>query len=81
MDAKTTSHAAPSWLGRTLMAVGISGAAFAALCCVAPFIVASLVTAIGLGFILNDSLLIGLLVVFIGVAALGYYFVRRRTCA
>lgn len=81
MDAKTTSPEAPSWLGRTLMAVGISGAAFAALCCVAPFIVASLVTAIGLGFILNDSLLIGLLVVFIGVAALGYYFVRRQTCA
>ena len=81
MDAKTTSPEAPSWVGRTLMAVGISGAAFAALCCVAPFIVASLVTAIGLGFILNDSLLIGLLVVLIGVAALGYYFVRRQTCA
>jgi mercuric transport protein len=62
-------------------AVGISGAAFAALCCVAPFIVTGLVTAFGLGFILNDALLVGLLVVFIGVAALGYYFVRRQTCA
>jgi hypothetical protein len=54
---------------------------FAALCCVAPFIVAGLVTPLGLGFILNDALLIGLLVVFIGVAALGYYLVRRQTCA
>ena len=81
MDAKPDSHEAPSWVGRTLMAVGISGAAFAALCCVAPFIVASLVTALGLGFILNDALLIGFLVVFIGVAALGYYLVRRQTCA
>lgn len=81
MDAKTTSREAPSWLGRTLMAVGISGAAFAALCCVAPFIVAGLVTTLGLGFMLNDSLLVGLLVVFIGVAALGYYFVRRQKCA
>ena len=25
MDGKTNSHEAPSWLGRTLMAVGISG--------------------------------------------------------
>ena len=81
MDANTNSHEAPSWVGRTLMAVGISGAASAALCCVAPFMVAGLVTALGLGFILNDALLIGLLVLFIGVAALGYYFVRRQTCA
>lgn len=80
MDTKTTSREAPSWLGRTLMAVGISGAAFAALCCVAPFIVAGLVTALGLGFILNDALLMGLLVMFIGVAALGYYFMRRQAC-
>ena len=62
------------------MAVGIIGAAFAALCCVAPFIVAGLVTALGLGFMLKDTLLGGLLVVFIGVAALGYYLVRRQTC-
>lgn len=81
MDEKTHSQETPSWLGRTLMAVGISGAAFAALCCVAPFIVAGLVTALGLGFILNDSILIGLIIVFIGVAALGYYLVRRRTGA
>ena len=81
MDAKTNSHEAPSWLGRPLMAVGISGAAFAALCCLAPFIVAGLVTALGLGFILKDSILMGLLVVFAGVAALGYYVVRRQQCA
>ena len=60
------------------MAVGISGAAFAALCCVAPFI-AGLDTALGLGFILNDSILTDLIIVFIGVAALGYYLVQRRT--
>lgn len=78
MNEKTHSQETPSWLGRTLMAVGISGAAFAALCCVAPFI-AGLVTALGLGFILNDSILTGLIIVFIGVAALGYYLVQRRT--
>ena len=81
MDAKPNSHEARSWLGRTLMAVGISGAALAALCCVAPFLVAGLVTALGLGFMLNDALLMGLLVVFAGVAALGYYVVQRKKCA
>ncbi len=79
MDEKTHSDETPPWLGRSLMTVGISGAAFAALCCVAPFMVSGLVTALGLGFILNDSILTGLIIVFIGVAALGYYLVQRRT--
>ena len=34
-----------SWLGRALMAVGLGGAAFAALCCFAPFLVAGIVSA------------------------------------
>jgi hypothetical protein len=67
-----------SWLGRALMAVGVSGAAFAALCCFAPFLVASLVSAIGLGFIMKDSILMGLLVVFLGIAGLGLYLARRK---
>ena len=67
-----------SWLGRALMAVGISGAAFAALCCLAPFLVAALVSAIGLGFILKDSILMGLLVMFLGLAGLGLYLTRRK---
>ena len=81
MDSTTNNnHETPSWLGRTLVAVGVSGAAFAALCCVAPFLVAGMVTALGLGFILNDAVLVGFVVVFIGVAALGYYLVRRKKC-
>jgi hypothetical protein len=67
-----------SWPGRALMAVGLGGAAFAALCCFAPFLVAGLVSAIGLGFILKDSILMGLLVVFLGVAGLGLYLARRK---
>ena len=43
--------------------------------------VAGLVTALGFGFILKDSILMGLLVVFAGVAALGYYFVRPQQYA
>ena len=51
-----------SWPGRALMAVGLGGAAFAALCCFAPFLVAGLVSAI----------------VFLGVAGLGLYLARRK---
>ncbi len=67
-----------SWVGRILIAVGISGAAFAALCCFAPLVVAGLVTAIGLGFILKDSILFGLIALFIGMALFGYYLIRRH---
>lgn len=66
-----------SLLGRTLVGIGIAVAALAALCCVAPFLVAGLVAAVGLGFILKDSVLLGLLFVSLAVAALGYYFMRR----
>jgi hypothetical protein len=68
----------PSWLGRVLIAVGVTGAALAALCCIAPLLIAGLVTAIGLGFLLKASVLLGLLVVFMGVALFGYYLLRRR---
>ena len=42
------------WLGRALLTVGIGGAAFVALCCATPLLLA----AIGVGFILKDSVLI-----------------------
>lgn len=67
-----------SWLGRALMAVGLGGAVFAALCCFAPFLVAGIVSAIGLGFILKDSILMGLLVMFLGLVGLGLYLARRK---
>ena len=66
-----------SWLGRALVAVGISGAALAALCCVAPFLLAGLLGALGLGFILDDAILMGLLIMFAAVASLGYYLIQR----
>jgi vacuolar-type H+-ATPase subunit I/STV1 len=61
-----------------LLAVAVSGAAFAALCCFAPLLVAGLVSAIGLEFILKDSILMGLLVMFLGIAGLGLYLTRRK---
>jgi mercuric ion transport protein len=72
------SNRRPSWLGRILLAIGSSGAGFAVLCCFVPFLVAGLVTAIGLGFILKDSILFGSIAVFLGVALVGYYLLRRH---
>lgn len=60
------------------MAIGIGGAALAAVCCVAPFLLAGLLTAVGLGLLLNDAVLIGLLVAFLAVAVLGYSLVRTK---
>jgi hypothetical protein len=67
-----------SWLGRGLMALGISGAAIAAICCIAPALLAGLLVAIGLGFILNDAVLMALLAIFAGIAAFGYHLIKRR---
>lgn len=65
-------------LGRLLMGVGLTGAAFAALCCMAPFLLAGILAAVGFGFLLNDSVLMGLLVVFLAAAAAGYQLLRRQ---
>ncbi|MCI0350504.1 MAG: hypothetical protein L0Z53_13855 [Acidobacteriales bacterium] len=70
-----------SRLGRGLMAFGMSGAAIAAICCFAPALLAGLLVAISLGFMLNDAVLMVLLAIFAGIGALGYYLVKRRTAA
>ncbi len=60
------------------MALGLGGAVFAALYYFARFLVAGIVSAVGLGFILNDSILMGRLVMFLGLAGLGLYLARRK---
>ncbi len=60
-----------------LVADGRGGAALAGICCVAPFLVAGLLAAVGLGFVLDDIILIGLLIMFVAVALIGYYFRER----
>lgn len=71
----------PSRLGRMLIAVGLGGAALSLLCCVAPFLLAGILAAIGLSFILNDAILMGGLVLFLGVAAFGFYLAKRSSRA
>lgn len=63
---------------RTLIAVGISEVVVAVLCCIAPFLLSGIMTAIGLGLILKDSILIGLLIVFIGMAGLGLFLAPSK---
>lgn len=67
-----------SLLGRALMAVGVSGAVLAALCCVAPFLLAGALAAVGLSFLLKEAILIPPVVFFFGVAVVGYSINRRK---
>jgi mercuric ion transport protein len=58
--------------------VGIAGAAFAALCCLGTPALLSVLTAIGLGFLIHDAILIPLLILFLIVTLWGLGTGRRR---
>src|SRR5438477_1396477 len=58
--------------------VGIAGALFAALCCLGFPALLSIVSTIGLGFIINDAVLMPLLVVFLLVTLIGLYLGIRH---
>lgn len=77
--AEATGAAAKgSSLAGVFMAVGLTGAALALLCCAAPFLVAGALAAIGLSFLLNDAILLPLLALFAAVAAVGYFVGKRE---
>lgn len=63
--------------------VGIIGAAFAALCCLGISAVLSIVTAIGLGFLINDAILLPLLAISLIVTLWGLFsgWKRHRNAA
>jgi len=63
---------------RHLDKVGIGGSIFASLCCLGVSAFVSVVTAIGLGFLINDAVLLPLLLVFLGVTLAGLVFGYRR---
>ena len=58
--------------------VGIVAAAFAALCCLGIAAVLSVVSAIGLGFLIHDAVLLPLLVISLAVALWGLYSGWKR---
>ena len=58
--------------------VGIAGSIFAALCCLGFPALLSILSAIGLGFLINDAILMPLLVVFLIVTLVGLYLGVRH---
>lgn len=67
----------PFWK-RHLDKIGVGGSLFAALCCLGFPALIAILSAIGLGFLVNDAVLIPLLAVFLLVTLLGLYFGKRH---
>ena len=65
-------------IGGVLFGIGGAGAALALLCCAAPWLLGGLLVAAGLGFILNDGVLLPLAVIGMVVAFAGWRLMRRR---
>jgi mercuric ion transport protein len=61
--------------------VGVAGSIFAALCCLGFPALLSILSAIGLGFLINDAILVPLLVVFLLVTLIGLYLGIRHYCS
>lgn len=58
--------------------IGVLGAIFAAACCLGFPAVLSILTAIGLGFLINDAVLLPLLVIFLIATLIGLYLGVRH---
>ena len=58
--------------------IGVLGSVFTALCCLGIPALLSILSAVGLGFIINDAILLPLLVVFLVVTVLGLISGKRR---
>ncbi len=63
---------------RSLDKIGVLGSVFTALCCLGIPALLSILSAVGLGFIINDAILLPLLVVFLVVTVLGLISGKRR---
>jgi len=76
MKGGTSDRAAGFWK-RHLDKVGVGGSLFAALCCLGFPALVSILSAIGLGFLINDDILRPLLILFLLVAILGPLFAGK----
>ena len=72
-----------AFLHQHLDKVGIGGSLFAALCCLGFPALLSILSAIGLGFLINDAILLPFLVVFLALTLYGLYrgYQRHRRAA
>lgn len=71
-------RAANRKLGGLLMGAGGVGAALALLCCAAPWILGGLLVALGLGFILKESVLLTMAALGLIVALAGWRLMNRK---
>jgi mercuric ion transport protein len=78
MVRSSTRNRSNEFWKRNLDKIGIAGSIFAALCCLGFPALLAIVSAIGLGFIVKDAILIPLLLVFLGVTLLGLYLGTRH---
>ncbi len=58
--------------------VGLAGTLAASLCCLGFSVVAAPLTALGLGFLLNDFILFPLVLIFLGITLWGLHSGRKR---
>lgn len=65
-------------LGGVLVGVGGVTAALALLCCIAPWLLAGFLVALGLGFILKDVLLLAIAALGVLVALFGFWLRRKH---
>jgi mannose/fructose/N-acetylgalactosamine-specific phosphotransferase system component IIC len=65
-------------VGGVLVGVGGLTAAVALLCCIAPWLLAGFLLALGLGFLLKDVLLLAIAAVGVLVALFGFWLRRRH---
>ncbi len=65
-------------VGGVLVGVGGLTAAVALLCCIAPWLLAGFLVALGLGFLLKDVLLLAIAAVGVLVALFGFWLRRRH---
>ena len=78
MIRSATEHPFSEFWKRNLDKIGIGGSVFAALCCLGFPAFLSILSVIGLGFIVNDTILIPLLLLFLAVTLLGLYLGTRH---
>ena len=65
-------------VGGILVGVGGITAALALLCCIAPWLLAGFLVALGLGYILKDVLLLGIAAAGLLVALFGFWLRRKH---
>ena len=65
-------------ISRNLDKVGVFGSVFAALCCLGIPALLSILSAVGIGFVINDAILLPLFVIFLAITIAGLFSGMRH---